>query len=281
MMLFATATPAIVIVAAVLILVFLGVLLSLGVRFIPNDRVGIVEKLWSLKGSVDRGNIMAGNGQAGYQADLLRGGLHFFKWHFQYRVHRAPLVTVPQGKIAYVYARGGQPLTASQTLGRVVDCANFQDTAAFLANGGQRGRQRSILREGVYAINLAQFMVITEDSVYQIGADGRAEAQKLLEWQKELAAVRGFDPVVIGAPVTTVDPLNPEKQLHTDSIGIVTVHDGPSLSPGEIIAPAVGQDPTEQNYHNNYQDPEAFLAAGGRRGRQYVPLTDGTYFLNR
>jgi uncharacterized membrane protein YqiK len=98
MMLFATATPAFVLVAAVLILVFLGVLLSLGVRFIPNDRVGIVEKLWSLKGSVDRGNIMAGNGQAGYQAELLRGGLHFFKWHFQYRVHRAPLVTVPAGQ---------------------------------------------------------------------------------------------------------------------------------------------------------------------------------------
>ena len=66
-----------------------------------------------------------------------------------------------------------------------------------------------------------------------------------------------------------------------DSIGIVTIHDGPSLSPGEIIAPAVGNDSAEPHYHNNYQDPEAFLAAGGRRGRQYVPLTDGTYFLNR
>ena len=35
------------------------------------------------------------------------------------------------------------------------------------------------------------------------------------------------------------------------------------------------------NYHNNYQDAEAFLLAGGRRGRQYLPLTDGTYFINR
>src|SRR3954464_11035540 len=120
MMLLATATPAFVLAGAILILVLLAVLLSLGVRFIPNDRVGIVEKLWSLKGSVDRGNIMAGHGQAGYQADLLRGGLHFFKWHFQYRGPRAPLVTGPQGKIAYVCARAGQPLLPSQTLGRVV-----------------------------------------------------------------------------------------------------------------------------------------------------------------
>ena len=69
--------------------------------------------------------------------------------------------------------------------------------------------------------------------------------------------------------------------MAVDSIGIVTIHDGPSLAPGEIIAPAVGNDTADANYHNNYQDPEAFLRAGGRRGRQYVPLTDGTYFINR
>src|SRR4029079_2037228 len=51
--------------------------------------------------------------------------------------------------------------------------------------------------------------------------------------------------------------------------------------PGEIIAPAVAPDDDDPHYHNNYQDTEAFLAAGGRRGRQYVPLTDGTYFINR
>src|SRR5262249_13055257 len=61
----------------------------------------------------------------------------------------------------------------------------------------------------------------------------------------------------------------------------VTVQDGPSLEPGEIIAPGVGNQPGDPNYHNNYQDPEAFLRAGGRRGRQYLALTDGTYFVNR
>ena len=61
----------------------------------------------------------------------------------------------------------------------------------------------------------------------------------------------------------------------------MTVHDGPSLPPGEIIAPAVGVDRNAKDFHNNFQDPEAFLRAGGRRGLQYVPLTDGTYFINR
>ena len=53
------------------------------------------------------------------------------------------------------------------------------------------------------------------------------------------------------------------------------------MPPGELIAPAVGTDKDQPNFHNNYQDIEAFLAAGGRRGVQYTPLIDGTYFLNR
>ena len=59
------------------------------------------------------------------------------------------------------------------------------------------------------------------------------------------------------------------------------MHEGPTLPPGELIAPAVGTDKDQPNFHNNYQDIEAFLAAGGRRGVQYTPLIDGTYFLNR
>ncbi len=281
----ASATLVIVLVIGAVVLI--GALLAFGVRFIPNDRVGIVEKLWSLKGSVGEGRIMAFNGEAGYEVRLLRGGIHFFKWFLQYRVHKVPLVTIPQGKIGYLYARDGEPLGPTQTLGRVVDCNNFQDADGFLGVGstdralGQRGRQRMILREGVYAINLALFTVITEDNVFHLNLGGKAELEKLLAWQRELKELDGFNPVVIGEEMSTMDPLNPEKHLVVDSIGIVTVHDGPSLSPGEIIAPAVGSDPSDGHYHNNFQDPEEFLAAGGRRGRQYVPLTDGTYFINR
>src|SRR5690349_2632785 len=125
------------------------VLAAFGVRYIPNSRVGVVEKLWSHSGSVKDGRIIARGGEAGYQVGLLRGGVHLFLYRWQYRIHAMPLVTVPQGKVAYVYARDGQPLEPGQTLARVADCNNFQDAAAFLAHGGQRGRQRAILREGV------------------------------------------------------------------------------------------------------------------------------------
>ena len=58
--------------------------------------------------------------------------------------------------------------------------------------------------------------------------------------------------------------------------------DGLSLNKDDIIAPAVGGDPSDPTtYHNNFQDPEKFLAAGGFRGRQYQVLVEGTYFINR
>jgi uncharacterized membrane protein YqiK len=275
----------------ILSLLLLATLIVFGVRFIPNDRVGIVEKLWSLRGSVGEGRIMAFNGQAGYESNVMRGGIHFGKWVWQYRIHKVPLVTISQGKIGYVYARDGEPLWAGQTLGRVADCSNFQNAEWFLRGRatkagqeivvGQRGRQRSILREGVYAINLALFVVITEDRVYSLNLESKSDLHQLLGWQEELKSVDGFNPTVIGEELSAVDPLNPDKMMAVDSIGIVTIHDGPSLSPGEIIAPAMGNDPSDANYHNNFQDPEAFIRGGGRRGRQYVPLTDGTYFINR
>jgi uncharacterized membrane protein YqiK len=256
----------------------------LTLRYISNDYVGIVEKLWSSSGSVPEGGIIALNGEAGYQAALLRGGIHLGLWRWQYAVHKVRLVSISEGKIGYVYARDGQPLPSSQTLARVVECNNFQDAEAFLngAQPGQRGRQRAVLREGVYAINLALFTVITESKVHVLeDVVDRSELAAINQWRNALLEIDGFSPIVIGRTTQVANSIESTNHVEVDNIGIVTVQDGPSLLPGEIIAPAVAPDADDPNYHNNYQDAEAFLAAGGRRGRQYVPLTDGTYFINR
>ena len=280
------------------ILVAGAVLFWLCFRWIPNDRIGVVEKWWSLAGSVTEGRIIAPAAEAGYQADILRGGLHFGWWRWQYAIHTAPLVSIPEGKIGYVFARDGEPLPPSQTLARVIDCNNFQDARGFLglkaaANAttgriaGQKGRQRAILREGVYAINPALFTVISENAVFALKiVQTRAEQESLGRWLAELRAASGFGPVVVGkgtavAAIPDHDSAVIAAETPVDSLAIVTVHDGPSLAPGEIIAPTVGGDLADADYHNNYQDPEAFLLAGGRRGRQHMPLTDGTYFVNR
>ena len=65
-----------------------------------------------------------------------------------------------------------------------------------------------------------------------------------------------------------------------DTIGVVTVHDGPPIESSEIIAPEVKPESGARD-HNYFQDPEAFLALGGRRGKQLQVLTDGTFFVNR
>ena len=66
-----------VIVVAVAALFLLLFVCWLCVRFVPNDYVAIVEKLWSASGSVPEGGIIALGSEAGYQAELLRGGVHF------------------------------------------------------------------------------------------------------------------------------------------------------------------------------------------------------------
>src|SRR4026209_824103 len=179
------------------VLVFLFCLPRLlGIVYIPHTQVGIIEKIWSSKGSLREGQIIARNGEAGYQARFLRGGIHFGLYPWQYRIHKEPLVVVGEGKMSYVYARDGVPLEPIQTLGRNVESNHFQEALDFLERDGQRGRQRGILREGVYAINLALFVVITEERVFS--GPVRESAERYESWKAQLASMRAFDPVVIG-----------------------------------------------------------------------------------
>ncbi|MBI5202637.1 MAG: flotillin family protein [Elusimicrobia bacterium] len=234
----------------------------LGFRYIRNDRIGIVEKRWSRKGSVKSG-LIALEGEAGYQPDVLRGGLHWLM-PLQYAVHTAPLVAIGQGRIGYVFARDGKALEPTQALASNLTAGDFTDAADFLRGGGQRGPQRKLLREGTYAINLAQFVVFTQGQVYRL-ALAEDEARIMQETSAALAERNGFEPLVLMG--------------EHDEVGLVTVHDGPALANGDIIAPIVGG--TEDASHNSFQDPEKFLAAGGRRGRQLQVLVEGTYYVNR
>jgi len=235
------------------------------VRYVGNNRVAIVEKLWSQSGSVTSG-LIALNGEAGYQPEVLRGGFHFF-FPFQYRVHTQALVTIPQGQIGYVFARDGAPLGPTQTLASNAGTADFLDVRAFLNNGGQKGPQRTILREGTYAINTAQFVIVTREFIHGLMLN-HSDGALFDQMQTLIAGRQGFEAVVIK------DAL--------DQIGIVTVHDGPALTMGHIIAPEVGTDAgSTATSHNSFQDPEKFLAVGGRRGRQLQVLVEGSYYINR
>jgi len=251
-------------IAVVVGLIVFVVVLS-GVRYIPNNRVGIVEKRFSFRGSVKEG-LIALAGEAGFQPRVLRGGVHYLA-PLAYRVHSQPLVTIAQGKIGYVFARDGKPLSPVQALASNVTAKDFLDVEGFLANGGQRGPQRMIVREGTYAMNLAEFVVVTDAAILYLPL-GKEEAATFASMAQTIADRRGFEPIVLRG--------------NEDTIGIVTVQDGPALGQGDLIAPVVGEDASDaRTYHNNFQDAEAFLAAGGRRGRQLQVLAEGTYYVNR
>jgi uncharacterized membrane protein YqiK len=65
----------------------------------------------------------------------------------------------------------------------------------------------------------------------------------------------------------------PITQVHENKVGIITTLDGEPLEKGEIAGgPVVG--------HRNYQDPMAFIQAGGKKGLQEDVILAGTYYLN-
>lgn len=250
-------------IGAVVLLGIVLLLMSGMVRYIPNTRVGIAEKLWSSTGSVKQG-LIALHGEAGFQPDTLRGGFHFF-FPFQYRLHSVPLVTISQGKIGYIFARDGKTLAPSQTLAANNVADNFEDLRAFLQLGGQKGPQRKILREGTYALNLAQFVVLTSEGNLTLNLD-KAEHVLFEEMTKVIHERNGFVPVVI--------------KDEGDKVGVVTTHDGPSLPPGEIIAPTVGEEspavPPLRQHARSADGDDALLQGGRRADRRRVTLREVT-----
>src|SRR5437588_9101304 len=190
--------------------------------------------------SLPPGRLVALAGESGYQADTLPPGLHFGYFRWQYRIIKMPVTVVPQGEIALVVAADGAPIPVERILGRVVECDNFQDARKFLANGGEKGRQLGILTAGTYRINQALFTVITTSTAAEHGMSG---AQLVLQ------------------------------RVEPDMVGIVTTMDGTAIESGEIAGPVIAG-------HDNFQNSQAFIDGGGRRGLQEQILLSGTWNLN-
>lgn len=190
--------------------------------------------------ALEPGRLIALQGEAGYQADTLAPGLYFGYWRWQYRVLKVPVTVVPQGEIALVIAADGASIPTGRILGRVTECDNFQDARKFLLNGGEKGRQLGLLTAGTYRINTALFTVITSAN----------------------AGLQGMEPSQLA--IQRVEP---------DKVGIVTTLDGQPIESGEIAGPVVAG-------HANFQDAQAFLDGGGRRGLQEQILLSGSWNLN-
>jgi uncharacterized membrane protein YqiK len=141
------------------------VLRAFGVVIIPNNHIGVVNKKFVIFGThrtLPDGSIIALHGEAGYQADQLAPGLHFFLWPWQYHIALEPFVTITEGSLGVVESKDGHPLSGGRVLAKKVECNSFQNARQFLENGGERGPQITIIPPGTYRINTALFSVVEE-----------------------------------------------------------------------------------------------------------------------
>ena len=201
-----------------------------GIVIVPEDKIGLVTKKFVLFGDkkeLPNGRIVAVDGEAGFQAQVLAPGIYFWKWIWQYDITLQSMVVIPPGKIGLVVAKDGTGIETGRILARKVECDSFQDAESFLRKGGQKGRQTAYITSGNYRINTFLFEVTTADIT----------------------------------------------QIHDNMVGIVTTLDGQSISEGHIAGDMI-------EGHNNFQDADAFLKAGGNKGLQQQVVLSGSYNLN-
>ena len=214
------------------------VVLVLGTVVIHEQESGLVIRRYGR--ALPVGRIIATNGEAGFQAELLPPGWHFPLWPWKYKVEKVALVDVPAGEIAVVVAKDGAAIPSHRVLAREVACDNFQDASTFLSGSGEKGRQMRVLTAGRYRINPALFDVVTARRATAFG-------------------LRPDQLAVFHVP--------------SDRVGIVTALDGRPIPTGDLAGPVV-------EGHNSFQDGQAFVDAGGARGLQESVLLSGAWNLN-
>jgi uncharacterized membrane protein YqiK len=134
----------------------------LGIVIVPEDKIGLVTKKFVLFGDkreLPAGRIIAVEGEAGYQAQPLPPGIHFWKWLWQFDITLQPLMIIPSGQIGLIVAKDGAELPKGRILAQSVNSDSFQDAEMFFKNGGQKGRQAALIMAGTYRINTFLFEV--------------------------------------------------------------------------------------------------------------------------
>src|SRR5579871_280407 len=149
-----------VLVVAAVTFTFLKSLAAIG----PTE-IGLVTRRFGRRLAED--NVIAMNGEAGFQHDLLMPGLRFKPWPV-FSIAKYPWVQVPAGGIGLVIAQVGAPLpVGAKSAAYRAEFGDFSNVRRFLEAGGQRGVQRPVLPPGTLApIHPVAFLVVTSDELY-------------------------------------------------------------------------------------------------------------------
>src|SRR3982750_2496491 len=309
--------PLIILIVAIVIV--LGLIWYVITRFLVNigaKEVGIKERRYFGR-RMPQGRVVATDGEVGLQADVLKPGLHFVMYPVERVVQKVPLVEIGADELGVIEAVDGEPMPLGRIFApdRAQNAHNnFQDPIAFIKQGGVKGIQLRTLPPGKWAIHpylfrvsIAQTTVIPPGKVGVItAADGAPLDQGRLHG-KAIREHKNFQDAEAfiyngGQKGPQVEILTPGTyRIHTQStsldngadtmaglfnirlfdatvitenqIGLVEALDGAPLDPRDYVAlPVTG--------HDNFQDSNTFITAGGQRGPQKDILLPGTYYIN-
>lgn len=122
---------------------------------VDENEVGIVHKQFFGK-PLPTGQVIARDGEMGPQAEILGPGWHFGFYPFTYSVRVDRVITIPPGQVGFVTARDGEPLPNNEMFAPAWTSAqDMLNPVVFLAKGGRRGPQTTILTPGTYRYNTA------------------------------------------------------------------------------------------------------------------------------
>ena len=281
------------------LVVFIALILLLkSIYSVGPTQVGLIRRRFGPRLPGD--NPIAFKGEAGYQADLLMPGLRF-KFCLVYAVTKHPWVQVPAGQIGVVIAQVGEPLPiGAKSAIYKTEFGSFSDLRTFVEKGGQKGVQRPVLSPGTLSpVHPVAFLVLTKPQVY--GVPVSKEMRQMTDQAGRLSYT-AFGLEEKQLEVTRISPRPAADGARVvDMVGIVTALDGAPLPSGDIASRLGGfadigvlevhadtNDArlietilgSQNDRHNNYQDFQKFLDAGGRMGLQYDPLLYGAFNLN-
>ena len=116
-----------------------------GMIIVPDDRIGLVVKKFTLYGDkrLPDGRIIAINGEAGMQAKPLAPGLYWRMWPWQYAITMEGFTVIAQDKLGLVKAKDGSPMDIGRVLGKPVDC-----DAGIFRKQGPKGPAGSFFNTG-------------------------------------------------------------------------------------------------------------------------------------
>jgi len=249
--------------------------------------------------------FLRNGGEKGPQLAILPEGEYKINPHL-FDVEEVDAIMIHDDEVGYVESIAGQPVTREGgNFGSPVACDSFQDAQAFILNGGQKGPQISFLQPGYYRINTLMFKVqklpITKIPGGKVGLVEAADGARIPEGRLLAARVKGhgnfFDGEAFiknggekGRQLDVLMPgvyrLNPRlfrvidivdwTHIEADQVGIVTINEGKPIVDSSKIA----AEELPMGTHDNFQDADAFLKAGGQKGLQIPVLRAGNYAIN-